>query len=108
MAVHRRRRPAARHRVEGTTRRVPRVPPWVQTAVLTGWGLNKLTGGALGYRAELGKGLIKGVLGMTAGVVHIKAGTVRAGVAVRCRRAAEAKFRPSCRAPRKSFPLSVA
>jgi cell division septum initiation protein DivIVA len=23
-------------------------PPWVQTAVLTGWGLNKLTGGALG------------------------------------------------------------
>ena len=24
------------------------MPPWVQTAVLTGWGLNKLTGGALG------------------------------------------------------------
>ena len=24
------------------------LPPWVQTAVLTGWGLNKLTGGALG------------------------------------------------------------
>ena len=23
-------------------------PPWLQTAVLTGWGLNKLTGGALG------------------------------------------------------------
>ena len=23
------------------------LPPWVQTAVLTGWGLNKLTGGAL-------------------------------------------------------------
>jgi hypothetical protein len=23
------------------------MPPWVQTAVLTGWGLNKLTGGAL-------------------------------------------------------------
>lgn len=25
-----------------------KLPPWVQTAVLTGWGLNKLTGGALG------------------------------------------------------------
>ena len=24
------------------------LPPWIQTAVLTGWGLNKLTGGALG------------------------------------------------------------
>ena len=48
-----------------------------RTAVLTGWGLNKLTGGALGsIVTELGKGLIKGVLGMTAGVVHIKAGTV--------------------------------
>jgi len=56
------------------------LPPWVQTAVLTGWGLNKLTGGALGgIVGELGKGLIKGVLGMTAGVVHIKAGTVVGG-----------------------------
>jgi hypothetical protein len=53
------------------------LPPWVQTAVLTGWGLNKLTGGALGaITAELGKGLIKGVLGMNAGVVNIKAGVV--------------------------------
>jgi hypothetical protein len=53
------------------------LPPWVQTAVLTGWGLNKLTGGALGGIAtELGKGLIKGVLGMNAGVVNIKAGVV--------------------------------
>lgn len=35
------------------------LPPWVQTAVLTGWGLNKLTGGALtGIVGELGKGLI--------------------------------------------------
>jgi hypothetical protein len=48
------------------------MPPWVQTAVLTGWGLNKLTGGAIsGIVGELGKGLIKGVLGMNAGVVNI-------------------------------------
>ena len=29
------------------------LPPWVQTAVLTGWGLNKLTGGALGNIAGI-------------------------------------------------------
>lgn len=53
------------------------LPPWVQQAVITGWGLNKLTGGALGsIVGELGKGLVKGVLGMTAGVVNIKAGAV--------------------------------
>jgi hypothetical protein len=52
------------------------LPPWLQTAVLTGWGLNKLSGGLIG---ELGKGLIKGVLGMTAGVVNINAGAVRGG-----------------------------
>jgi hypothetical protein len=34
------------------------LPPWVQTAVLTGWGLNKLTGGALGN--------IAGILGKAA------------------------------------------
>ena len=52
-------------------------PPWLQTAILTGWGLNKLTGGALGSLVgALGSGLIKGVLGMNAGVVHIKAATV--------------------------------
>lgn len=56
------------------------LPPWVQTAVLTGWGLNKLTGGALGgIVGELGKGLVKGVLGMTAGVVNINAATVNGG-----------------------------
>jgi hypothetical protein len=56
------------------------MPPWVQTAVLTGWGLNKLTGGALGgIVGELGKGLIKGVLGMNAGVVNINAATVNGG-----------------------------
>jgi hypothetical protein len=54
------------------------LPPWVQTAVITGWGLNKLTGGALGsIVGELGKGLIKGVLGMNAGVVNINAAAVR-------------------------------
>ncbi len=53
------------------------LPPWVQTAVLTGWGLNKLTGGALGgIVKELSAGLIKGVLGINAGVVNIKAGAV--------------------------------
>jgi hypothetical protein len=53
------------------------MPPWVQTAILTGWGLNKLTGGAVsGIIGELGKGLIKGVLGMNAGVVNINAGVV--------------------------------
>jgi hypothetical protein len=56
------------------------MPPWVQTAVLTGWGLNKLTGGALGgIVGELGKGLIKGVLGMNAGVVNLNAAVVNGG-----------------------------
>lgn len=56
------------------------LPPWVQTAVLTGWGLNKLTGGALGsIFSTLASGLIKGVLGITAGVVNITAGTVVGG-----------------------------
>lgn len=53
------------------------LPSWVQTAVLTSWGLNKLTGGALGsIVGEIGKGLIKGVLGMNAGVVNARAGVV--------------------------------
>jgi hypothetical protein len=56
------------------------MPPWVQTAVLTAWGLNKLTGGALGgIVGELGKGLIKGVLNMNAGVVNVNAKTVTGG-----------------------------
>ena len=54
-----------------------KMPAWVQTAVIGGWGLNKLTGGALGdIFGTLAGGLIKGVLGMNAGVVNIKAGTV--------------------------------
>ena len=56
-------------------------PPWLQTAVLTGWGLNKLTGGALStIVGALGSGLVKGVLGMNAGVVNINAGSVNGGV----------------------------
>lgn len=56
------------------------MPPWVQTAVLTGWGLNKLTGGALGsIVSTLASGLIKGVLGINAGVVNVNAGTVTGG-----------------------------
>jgi len=56
------------------------MPAWVQTAVLTGWGLNKLSGGTLsGLVGELGKGLIKGVLGMNAAVVNINAATVNGG-----------------------------
>lgn len=53
------------------------MPEWVKIAVVSGWGLNKLTGGALGsIIGEVGKGLIKGVMGMNAGVVNIKAGAV--------------------------------
>ena len=53
------------------------LPAWVQTAVLTGWGLNKLSGGAVtGLIGSLASGLIKGVLGMTAGVVNINAAVV--------------------------------
>jgi hypothetical protein len=55
-------------------------PSWLQTAVLTGWGLNKLTGGALGsIVSQLAGGLVKGVLGMNAGVVNINAATVNGG-----------------------------
>lgn len=53
------------------------LPPWVQTAVLTGWGLNKLTGGALSsIVGTLASGLVRGVLGINAGVVNLNAGTV--------------------------------
>ena len=40
------------------------MPPWVQTAVLTGWGLNKLTGGAIGNIAGI---LTKSALGAIRG-----------------------------------------
>lgn len=38
------------------------LPPWVQTAVITGWGLNKISGGALtDLIGSAGKGLLGGV-----------------------------------------------
>ena len=44
------------------------MPDWVQTAVLTGWGLNKLTGGALGNIAgTLTGALAKGIFGQLRG-----------------------------------------
>jgi TP901 family phage tail tape measure protein len=54
-------------------------PPEVQGLVVALAGLNKLSGGAVGgIVSEIGKGLIKGVLGMTAGVVNLSAATVNA------------------------------
>lgn len=54
-----------------------KLPPQAQATIVALAGLNKLSGGAIsGIVGELGKGLIKGVLGMTAGVVNIKAGVV--------------------------------
>ncbi len=53
------------------------LPTWIQTAVITGWGLNKITGGLI---TDLASGLIKGVLGMTAGVVNINAAVVNGGL----------------------------
>ena len=56
------------------------LPPWVQTAVLTAWGTNKLTGGLLGGIVNsLASGLVRGVLGMNAGVVNINAASVTGG-----------------------------
>ena len=53
------------------------LPSWVQTAVITGWGLNKLTGGALNdLIGSLASGLIKGVLGINAGVVNVNGAVV--------------------------------
>ena len=53
------------------------MPPQAQATLIALVGLNKLSGGAVtGVISELGKGLIKGVLGMTAGVVNLKAASV--------------------------------
>ena len=53
------------------------LPPWVQAAVISGWGLNKITGGLVGdLFSSLASGLIKGVLGITAGVVQVNAASV--------------------------------
>jgi len=60
-----------------------RMPAWVQTAVVTGWGLNKLTGGMVGTLVgQLASGLIRGVLGINAGVVNINAAVVNGGLPV--------------------------
>jgi TP901 family phage tail tape measure protein len=56
------------------------MPDWVKQAVITGWGLNKLTGGAVGsIVGSLASGLIKGVLGINAGVVNVKGAVVNSG-----------------------------
>lgn len=54
------------------------LPPWVQTAVLTGWGLNKLSGGALG--SIIGQVITKGIgaMAVKAGIVNVS-GPVRGG-----------------------------
>lgn len=53
------------------------MPEWVKVAVISGWGLNKLSGGALGdIVGELGKGLIKGVLNTNVGVMNVNAAVV--------------------------------
>src|SRR5574343_1862845 len=56
------------------------LPPEVKGTIIALAGLNKLSGGAVGdLVSELGKGLIKGVLGITAGVVNLKAASVIGG-----------------------------
>ena len=53
------------------------MPPEMQATIIALGGMEKLSGGAVsGVIGELGKGLIKGVLGMTAGVVNINAAVV--------------------------------
>lgn len=53
------------------------MPPEVQTTLIALAGLNKLSGGAItGIVGELGKGLIKGVLGINAAVVNVNGGVV--------------------------------
>jgi len=53
------------------------LPPDVQATLIALGGLDRLTGGAVsGIAAELGKGLIKGVLSMNAAVVNINAARV--------------------------------
>lgn len=56
------------------------MPAEAQATILALAGLNKLSGGAVsGIVGELSKGLIKGVLGMTAGTVYLTAGVVNGG-----------------------------
>jgi hypothetical protein len=59
------------------------MPPEVQATLIALAGLNKLSGGAIsGIVGELGKGLIKGVLGITAAVVNVNGATVNGGGAL--------------------------
>ncbi len=52
------------------------LPPWVQTAVITGWGLNKLTGGAVtNIIGTITEGLGKN-LATKLGLMTVQAGTV--------------------------------
>lgn len=56
------------------------LPPDVKTTLIAMAGLNKLSGGAIGdIVSELGKGLIKGVLGINAAVVNVNGGVVNGG-----------------------------
>jgi len=55
-------------------------PPWLQGFLITGFLANKFTGGAVMDIAGMLLGsVVKGVLGMTAAVVHLTAGTVVGG-----------------------------
>lgn len=56
------------------------LPPEVQGTIVALAGLNKLSGGAIGgIVSELGRGLIKGVLGINAAVVNVNGATVNGG-----------------------------
>lgn len=57
------------------------LPPWVQAAVISGWGLNKITGGAVtsvitGLAETIGKNLLQslGLMTVTAGTVIVNGG----------------------------------
>jgi TP901 family phage tail tape measure protein len=55
-------------------------PPWLQGFLMTGFLANKFTGGAVVDIAGILLGqMVKGVLGMNAGVVNINAGVVNGG-----------------------------
>ena len=57
-----------------------KLPPPILAFLATGFAANKFTGGVIGdIVGELGKGLIKGVLGINAGVVNVRGGVVTGG-----------------------------
>jgi hypothetical protein len=56
------------------------MPDWVKQILIGGFIANKLTGGAVSSLVgQLASGLVKGVLGINAGVVNLKAATVIGG-----------------------------